>query len=172
VKSPSRGDDAKLPTEAPRFCGAGGRTELEALTRIGNCRYDVLVKELTLTAKAFADSTRVRVLSALRERELCVCELCDSLGVTQSTLSTHLRVIRDAGLVSSRKQGKWMYYAIGPSAGRLVDVLFKFFSGSLKADATLRKDGKRLKHRLSLRDEGACCVGFGDSKPSCKKPKK
>lgn len=137
------------------------------MTRIGNYRYVVLVEELTLTAKAFADLTRVRILTALRARELCVCELCDSLGVTQSTLSTHLQVIRDAGLVSSRKQGKWMYYAIEPNAVRLVDALFKFFSGSLKADATLRRDGKKLNQRLSLRDNGACCVGFADSKRKC-----
>ena len=126
-----------------------------------------VVKELTLTAKAFADPTRVRILSALRERELCVCELCDALAVTQSTLSTHLQVIRDAGLVSSRKQGKWMYYAIKASAGRLVEALFQFFSSSLKTNATLRSDGKRLNQRLSMRDNGECCVGFTDSKRKC-----
>jgi ArsR family transcriptional regulator len=141
--------------------------EMGALTRIGNCRYVVLVKELTLTAKAFADPTRVRILSALREKELCVCELCDALAVTQSTLSTHLQVIRDARLLSSRKQGKWMYYTIEPSVGRLVDSLFKFFSPSLKSDTTLRRDGKRLRQRLSLRDDGACCVGFAGSKRKC-----
>ena len=146
--------------------------EMGALTRIGHTRYVVLVKELILTAKAFADPTRLRILSALRERELCVCELCDSLAVTQSTLSTHLQVIRDAGLVSSRKQGKWMYYAIEPNAGRLVDALFQFFSRSLKNDATLRQDGKKLKQRLSLRDNGSCCVGFGDAKSCSKKPAK
>lgn len=90
------------------------------------------MKELVLTAKAFADPSRVRILRALRERELCVCELCDALAATQSTLSTHLQVIRGAGLVSARKQGKWMYYAIAPDAKRLVDSWFRFFSGSLK----------------------------------------
>ena len=126
------------------------------------------MQELTLVAKAFADPTRVRILAALRVKELCVCELCDALAVTQSTLSTHLQVIRDAGLVTSRKQGKWMYYAIEPSAGRLVDALFQWFSGSLKKDPTLRSDGRKLNQRLSLRDNGECCVGFG-GKSSCKK---
>jgi ArsR family transcriptional regulator len=98
----------------------------------------------------------------LRETELCVCEICDALGVTQSTLSTHLQVIRTAGLVSARKEGKWMYYAIVPSAERLVDSLFQFFSASLEADSTLRRDETKLKKRLSLRDNGACCVGFGN----------
>ena len=57
--------------------------------------------ELVLTAKALADATRVRILAALRGGELCVCELGDALGVTQSTLSTHLQVIREAGLVGT-----------------------------------------------------------------------
>lgn len=119
------------------------------------------VKDLVLAAKAFADPSRIRILVALRKRELCVCELCDGLGVTQSTLSTHLQIIRKAGLVSARKQGKWMYYAITPQAKRLVDFLFQFFPDSLKTSATLRRDEKKLARRLALRDNGACCVGFG-----------
>ena len=122
------------------------------------------MKELVLTAKALADPTRVRILMALQEYELCVCELCDALTVTQSTLSTHLQVIRDAGLVSSRKQGKWMYYAIAPSVSLLVESLIKFFSTSLKTDTILRRDGKKLNQRLSLRNNGSCCVGYEDAK--------
>jgi ArsR family transcriptional regulator len=125
------------------------------------------MKDLVLTAKAFADPSRVRIFMALRGQELCVCELCDALGVTQSTLSTHLQVIRNAGLVSARKQGKWMYYAIAPDAKRLVNTLLQFFSGSLESDATLRGDEKKLSQRLALRNEGSCCVGFGNPKGRC-----
>jgi ArsR family transcriptional regulator len=130
------------------------------LTHIGICRYIVRVKELVLTAKAFADPSRVRILAALRGQELCVCELCDALGVTQSTLSTHLQVIRTAGLVSARKQGKWMYYAIAREAQQVVDGLFQFFADPIKSDGVLRRDEKKLSARLRLRDNGACCVGF------------
>jgi ArsR family transcriptional regulator len=122
------------------------------------------MKDLVSTAKAFADPSRVRILMALREQELCVCELCDALGATQSTLSTHLQVIRNAGLVSARKEGKWMYYAIAPDAKGLVNTLFQSFSDSLKTDATLRRDEKKLSRRLALRDNGSCCVGFGSKK--------
>ena len=125
------------------------------------------MKELVLTAKALADPSRVRILMALRERELCVCELCDALAATQSTLSTHLQVIRAAGLVSARKEGKWMYYAIAPDAKRLVASLFKFFARPLKADKMLQRDAKKLRQRLALRDKGACCVGFGCAKGKC-----
>src|SRR5947199_10823607 len=116
--------------------------------------------DLVKTAKSLADSTRVRIVAALLERELCVCELCDSLGVTQSTLSTHLQVIRDAGLVSARKQGKWKYYAITPATRRLVGTLFRLFAASVTQDAALVRDGKRLSRRLSLRNNGTCCIGF------------
>lgn len=121
------------------------------------------MNDLVRTTKALADSTRVRIISALLERELCVCELCDSLEVTQSTLSTHLQVIREAGLVSARKEGKWMYYEIQPRARAVIEGLFKSFASSLKADAALRRDARRLGRRLSLRDNGACCVGFAGS---------
>lgn len=122
------------------------------------------MKELVLAAKALADPTRVRIVAALRGNELCVCELCDALSVTQSTLSSHLQLLRDAELVSSRKQGKWMYYAIAPAAAPLIDSLFNSFEDPLKADASLRRDGKNLHRRLSLRNNGSCCVGFGTAK--------
>jgi ArsR family transcriptional regulator len=119
------------------------------------------VKELLLSARALADPSRVRILAALRGQELCVCELCDTLGLSQSTLSTHLQVIRDAGLVAARKQGKWMYYAIAPHAQNLVNTLFELFFNSLNSDLALRRDKKQLSKRLALRDRGECCVGFG-----------
>jgi ArsR family transcriptional regulator, arsenate/arsenite/antimonite-responsive transcriptional repressor len=124
------------------------------------------VKELVLSAKALADPSRVRILMSLRKEELCVCELCDALRLTQSTLSTHLRVIRDAGLVSARKEGKWMYYALAPEAKQFVQLLFRTFAASLSADTTLRRDERELQRRLKLRDHGSCCVGFRDAK-SC-----
>ena len=111
-------------------------------------------------AQSFADPTRVRILAALRHRELCVCELCDALDVTQSTLSTHLKVIREASLVRTRKQGKWIYYALEPSAVRLVESVFGFFAARLRADNTLRKDDARVMRRMGEREDGACCRGF------------
>jgi ArsR family transcriptional regulator len=118
------------------------------------------VKQLILVAKALADPSRVRILAALRAQELCVCELCDALNITQSTLSTHLQMIRQAGLVSARKQGKWMYYAIAPNAKPLLRGFFQPFAASLKADTALQSDAKRLRRRLALRDGDECCVGF------------
>lgn len=118
------------------------------------------MNNLVLVAKAFADPTRVRILAALRAGELCVCELCDALGVTQSTLSTHLQVIRDAGLVQTRKQGKWVYYSPHPSAVQLLEAVFGFFAPGLQTDAVLRRDAQKLIARLGERKDGQCCRGF------------
>jgi ArsR family transcriptional regulator len=121
------------------------------------------VDELISVGKAFADATRVRILAAVRNRELCVCELCDALDVTQSTLSTHLQVIRDAGLVNTRKQGKWVYYSLNPKVTPLLESIFDFFDRGLKANRTIQSDARKLARRLNERKDGACCVGFGAS---------
>ena len=118
------------------------------------------MKQLTAVARALAEPNRVRILAALRGGELCVCELCDVLALSQSTLSTHLRVIRQAGLVTARRQGKWMYYAVKPEAAVLVGGLFSLFGESLEGDRRLDADVNRLSKRLARRTDGECCVGF------------
>jgi len=65
---------------------------------------------------ALSDQTRLAILARLRERERCVCELQGLLGAAQSRLSFHLKTLREAGLVTDRKQGRWTYYAIDPAA--------------------------------------------------------
>jgi DNA-binding transcriptional ArsR family regulator len=66
--------------------------------------------------KALANEKRLRILGALRDGELCGCELQAVLHAPQSTVATHLRTLRDAGLVNTRKQGKWTYYRIADTA--------------------------------------------------------
>ena len=65
---------------------------------------------------ALSDATRLSILEMLRDGERCVCDLQDELEAAQSRLSFHLRVLRDAGLVSDRREGRWSYYRIVPSA--------------------------------------------------------
>jgi ArsR family transcriptional regulator len=122
---------------------------------------------MVLAAKAFADPGRVRILFALRNAELCVCELCGALSVTQSTLSTHLQVIRKAGLVTGRKDGKWMYYALSPHGREMTRALFGCFREGLQRDPILTGDSEKLKRRVSLRSNGSCCVGYGGKTKAC-----
>jgi ArsR family transcriptional regulator len=118
------------------------------------------MKALLSFGKAFGDPNRVRVLSALRQGELCVCELADALELTQSTLSTHLHVLRESGLVQSRRKGKWMYYTMAPEFRKFAEGVFRFFDKDLEVDAEIKADRKRLAKRLAERENGECCRGF------------
>ncbi len=59
---------------------------------------------------ALSDSLRIQIIELLRSQELCVCELCEKLDVNQSKLSFHLKNLKDANLVRSRQEGRWIYY--------------------------------------------------------------
>ena len=66
--------------------------------------------------KVLADPARVRLLSLIASRpETCVCELVDPSGLSQPTVSHHLKVLHDAGLVERRKEGTWVYYRLAPA---------------------------------------------------------
>ena len=116
-------------------------------------------KPIVRVAAALADGNRVRILRAISGGELCVCELCDALDLTQSTLSTHLRVLRDAGLTASRKQGKWSYHRLTSLGRTVTEAFFGCFEQALSADARLRSDRRNLERRLALREADRCCVG-------------
>lgn len=68
--------------------------------------------EIASSFHALSEPLRVQVLELLRAQELCVCELCERLGVTQSKLSFHLKTLKEAGLVRSRQEGRWIYYSL------------------------------------------------------------
>ncbi len=65
---------------------------------------------------ALSDETRLAILDLLRDGERCVCELTDALDAQQSRLSFHLKVLKEAGLVTDRREGRWSYYQIVPAA--------------------------------------------------------
>ena len=110
-------------------------------------------------AKALADPTRLRLTAALSQRELCVCELCDALEATQSTLSTHLTLLRDAAITRTRKQGKWIYYRLSDEAAPLIETFLRHFADT-RRDKRMRRDTDRVRQRLRLRENGCCNVGF------------
>jgi ArsR family transcriptional regulator len=73
--------------------------------------------------KALSNEYRIRILKALRDGELCACEIQVILDAPQSTVASHLRELKDAGLVNTRRQGKWTYYRIGDTAVlQLLDI--------------------------------------------------
>lgn len=91
--------------------------------------------------RALSDETRLKILSLLAGGERCVCELTDSLGAAQSRMSFHLRVLKDAGLVTDRRDGRWIYYQVN--------------SAALEEGAGLLS---QLEHGFpEWRDTGGCC---------------
>ena len=76
---------------------------------------------------ALSDETRLCIVERLRFGERCVCDLTDALDAAQSRLSFHLKVLKDAGLVTDRREGRWMYYTLNQDAlgevGELIEAL-------------------------------------------------
>lgn len=65
--------------------------------------------------KALSDETRLRILRLLKERELCVCDIADTLKMTQPNISFHLGMLKEAGLIQDRKNGRWIHYSLNES---------------------------------------------------------
>jgi ArsR family transcriptional regulator, arsenate/arsenite/antimonite-responsive transcriptional repressor len=69
-------------------------------------------KSIAAGFHALSDPLRLQILELLREQELCVCDLCDRLSVSQPKLSFHLKTLKEAALVRSRQEGRWIYYSL------------------------------------------------------------
>jgi len=100
--------------------------------------------------KALCDETRLIVLSLLQSGEKCACELLVMVSVKQSTLSHHMKILVESGVVASRKQGKWMYYSISQE-------------GSEKAAALLSELTK--VHNNDNENNKECCAWIKDAVP-------
>jgi ArsR family transcriptional regulator, arsenate/arsenite/antimonite-responsive transcriptional repressor len=75
---------------------------------------------------ALSEPLRIQTIEYLRERELCVCELCELLDIAQSKLSFHLKVLKTANLVQTRQEGKWVYYRLNLAQ---FDILEQYLAG-------------------------------------------
>lgn len=75
--------------------------------------------------KAFCDETRLMVLELLKSGEKCACVLLEKVNVGQSTLSHHMKILVESGIVTARKEGKWTYYSISNSGSQHAVVLLK-----------------------------------------------
>lgn len=98
---------------------------------------------------ALADRTRLRLLNLIAGREVCVCYLVEVLRLSQPKISRHLAYLRRAGVVSARREGKWMHYrVVRPQSGSAASILDVVLD-SLKSDLEMRSDLARLSR--------ACC---------------
>jgi ArsR family transcriptional regulator len=104
--------------------------------------------------RALADETRLKMLWLFfNKRELCVCDLMEVLGITQSKASRHLRTLYNAGLVRARREGLWAYYSLREPADSLAEIQLKTLRVALakkkEARALLAKLEKWLEHKES-----------------------
>ncbi|MEW6066966.1 MAG: metalloregulator ArsR/SmtB family transcription factor [Nitrospirota bacterium] len=104
------------------------------------------MQELLNIFKALSDETRLRILKLLEDGELCVCDIVAALDMIQPKISFHLGVLKEAGLIKDRKQGKWIHYRLDDS-----DMFRRFLLLSLLEkidDESIGKDRKRLEEFL------------------------
>ncbi len=115
------------------------------------------MREFMDVAKALADNNRVRALMALRKGELCVCQLIELLGLAPSTVSKHMSILRQARLVESRKQGRWIFYKLADNdASSEAMKAQAWVETCLKKDDEIKEDEKRLKEILKIDREELC----------------
>lgn len=121
-------------------------------------RKDVMtLRDFMGLAKALADENRVRLLLVLGEREVCVCQLVEFLGLAPSTVSKHLSILRQARLVNSRKQGRWIYYSLpGKEASPAVRAALRWVRQALEENPETAADAQRLLEVLKLDASELC----------------
>lgn len=115
------------------------------------------MREFMNITKALADSTRIRVLLALRQQELCACQITELFGLAQSTMSKHFYLLKQAGLVDCRKDGRWVYYALpGKEASPDVREALGWVRRSLADNPRIAEDQKNLKKVLQCDPADLC----------------
>src|SRR6266702_1772315 len=93
---------------------------------------------------ALADRTRLRLLNLMNGREVCVCYFVEILRQGQPKISRHLAYLRNAGIVSARREGKWMHYRIMPQADEAANAILDATLASFQADPAMQLDLARL----------------------------
>jgi len=115
------------------------------------------MKATLRVTKALADLQRVRILMMLGPGELCVCQITEVLALAPSTVSKHLSILSAAGLVDSRKDGRWAYYRLPEgTAGAFVRPVLKWLTEALKDDETIGQDAQDLKRAVACDPESLC----------------
>ena len=112
---------------------------------------DYLTDSFINIMKAMSDLTRLRIFWVLHRAntELCVCEIINSIEENQYNVSRHLKILKYAGLVKERKQGRFVYYSLSKIGNKTHNILIDLVS--TVSDEILTRDTKRLKKQLSLR---------------------
>lgn len=123
------------------------------------------MKDLLDIFKALSDETRLRIIKLLEQGELCVCDIGAAFDMIQPKVSFHLSVLKRAGLVKDRKQGKWMHYRIDNT-----DLFKRFLVFSVLEripEETIGRDKERLAAFLEKKEEHANIGSMNNRKTCC-----
>ena len=123
------------------------------------------MEELSIIFKALSDETRLRIVKLLEKGELCVCDLVAALDIVQPKASFHLGVLKEAGLIKDRKQGKWIHYSLNEA-----DLFKRMLLVSVceKSDGgPITEDRKRLARFLKAKKSGPGCETKKSNACSC-----
>ncbi len=115
------------------------------------------MKEIAIIFKALSDDTRLRVIKLLQERELCVCELMQVLDMSQPRISRHMSVLKNAGFVDDRREGKWVHYFLcNGTDNEDIKRILQSFSQMANDNKLVQEDKKKLKKALRLSEKKIC----------------
>ncbi len=119
-------------------------------------------------SRALGHPARLRTVAMLRSGELCVCQLTEVLQLAQSTVSTHLRELRRAGLITERKDGRWVYFAVSddPDARRWIDAAL----ATAGADPRIDADLQQVDELRTVPVEDLCRLGWEAAKAKACSP--
>ena len=117
---------------------------------------NVVMTNFVSIAGALADETRWRIVRLVMNDALCVCELAEIFKMPQSSVSSHVQVIRKAGLLVDEKCEKWTYFRIAPTHRKMIGSLVDYFQDEKRGQFS--RDLTRTKARLARR-ENSCCPG-------------
>lgn len=123
------------------------------------------MQELLNIFKALSDETRLRILKLLEHGELCVCDIVAALNMIQPKVSFHLGVLKEAGLIKDRRQGKWVHYRIDD-----LDIFKRFLILSVLEripDEIITEERKRVKEFLKNKKASLRFINEGSSNRCC-----
>ncbi|MEW6584714.1 MAG: metalloregulator ArsR/SmtB family transcription factor [Nitrospirota bacterium] len=123
------------------------------------------MQDLLNVFKALSEETRLRILKLLEHGELCVCDIVAALDMIQPKVSFHLAVLKDAGLIRDRKQGKWVHYKLDDS-----DMFRRFLLLSALeriSSEAVAEDGRKLLNFLESKNRKAKVVSVNDGNACC-----
>lgn len=120
-------------------------------------KHATLQPDPAAVAKALADEGRLRILAALADGELCVCQVVELISLAPSTISRHLAILSGARLILSRKEGRWVYYRLNRDGGSVIRGAMDWAIHAFCQTETGIEDARRMRRILAIKPEVLCC---------------